>query len=144
MRRLRDIRLTLALLGLMVALYHSVAWGQQLAYMIVPTNAVQLQASTTSASVDLLAAGAPTVWVINEGTVPACVALGGSSVVATCPGTPQVPGTNVPPGVPVSFGIGGNTYLAAVTISGSTQLQIIAGHLAPAIFNPFRGSAVFQ
>lgn len=91
-----------------------------------------LAASTTSARV-ALSATVPTVWVNNPGVVRVCVRLGDGTVVAafdasktTCPS-----GKIVGPGETISFGIGGNADLAAITDAGTVTLQLWEGYLVP-------------
>jgi len=78
-----------------------------------------LSAGTSSSNV-ALPAGA-TVVVYNTGSVAAYVKLGGSSVAATT-------GADViPAGGWMAFTVGSNTYLAAITASGSTTLNLSGG-----------------
>jgi hypothetical protein len=93
-----------------------------------------LGVSSTSARQSLLST-VPTVWANNVGTVAACVVLGNSSVVAAydstktkCPG-----GTIVGPNQTVTFGIAGNADLAAITLSGTTTLDLYEGYQQPII-----------
>ena len=78
-----------------------------------------LSASSSSSNV-ALPTGA-TVVVYNTGSVAAYVKLGGSSVTATT-------GADVvPAGGWMAFTVGANTYLAAITASGSTTLNLSGG-----------------
>jgi hypothetical protein len=85
--------------------------------------ATPLAASTTSSRV-ALPAGAVVV-VYNTGASAAYVQLGGSSVAAT--NANDV----VPAGGWMAFTVGANTYLAAITSSGTTSLNISGGSGLP-------------
>jgi hypothetical protein len=87
--------------------------------VIAPTS-TPLAVSSSSSNV-ALPASAPysTVYVFNEGTVEAFIALGGNSVVAT------TTGIAVPAGTGLSLWAGSNTYLAAITASSTTTLRIM-------------------
>ena len=77
-----------------------------------------------SSSAIALPTGA-TVVVYNTGLVPAYVTLGGSGVAATT-------GNDVvPAGGWMAFTVGSNTYLAAITASGSTSLKSVRRVGAP-------------
>ncbi len=77
-----------------------------------------------SSSAIALPTGA-TVVVYNTGLVPAYVTLGGSGVAATT-------GNDVvPAGGWMAFTVGSNTYLAAITASGSTSLNLSGGSGLP-------------
>ena len=89
-----------------------------------PTSAyAALTASTTSASVALPAG--TTVVVYNYGATPAFVKLGASGVIAS------TANDVIQPGSAQAFTVGANTYLAGVTSSGSTSLNISGGSGLP-------------
>ena len=103
-----------------------------LAYGIKVVATASLSVTTTSGRV-ALGTAAVTAWVTNEGLAPVCVALGDVTVVATCPGTPQVPSFNIAPGETKALGEGASTYIAGITASGTATLTIQTGYLLPAL-----------
>jgi hypothetical protein len=82
-------------------------------------NTAQLSVSPTSASV-ALPPGA-TVMVYNTGAQPAFVAFGGNAVIAT------TAFDEIPAGGALPFTPGSATYIAAITASGATSLNISGG-----------------
>ncbi len=82
-------------------------------------NTAQLSVSTSSASV-ALPPGA-TVMVYNTGSQPAFVAFGGNAVIAT------TAFDEIPAGGALPFAPGSATYIAAITASGATSLNISGG-----------------
>jgi len=82
-------------------------------------DTAQLAVSTTSARV-ALPVGA-TVMVYNTGSNPAFVAFGSNTVTAT-PANDEIPAGGALPFTP-----GSNTFLAAVTASGATSLNLTGG-----------------
>ena len=91
-----------------------------------PTGNATLAVTTSTASVALGSAG-PTALITNNGAATAYVALGGSGVTATTSGTP------INAGQSVTLDVGTNTYLAAITASGTASLAITTGTGLPAI-----------
>ena len=85
--------------------------------------ATPLSASTTSSRVVLPAA--TVVVVYNTGSSAAYVQLGGSGVTAT------TSADVIQSGSWMAFAVGSNTYLAAITASGSTTLNISGGSGLP-------------
>lgn len=83
---------------------------------------VRLSVTSSSASVALVGNG-PMVTISNSGSVAACVTVGTSTVVATTnhyeilPGTKEVVALTDPT----------ETWIAAITVTGSTSLQITRG-----------------
>jgi hypothetical protein len=80
-----------------------------------------LSVSTTSANVQIPTGSPTTIMVSNTGAVGAYVNLGGSGVTATTSGLFIGGGATVP------LVVGSNGYLAAITASGSTTLNIAGG-----------------
>lgn len=91
-----------------------------------PTGAVTLAVSNVSARVALGSVG-PTALVVNIGANVAYVQFGGSGVTATTANYP------VPAGWGISFNVGSNTYIAAITASSTTNLTITTGTGVPSI-----------
>lgn len=98
-----------------------------------------LAVSGTSSNVPLPAStnafGALTIY--NKGTTDAYYALGGSSVVATSTGicTLFQPSCIVPAGTSITVWVNGNSYLAAITATGTTTLVIYQAS-GPVSFRP--------
>jgi hypothetical protein len=88
-------------------------------------NTVGLSATTTSSSI-ALGTGSTTV-VTNTGTTTVYVAFGGSGVIATTSGSPVLAGSQF------AFSNGSNTYMAAITGSGSAALLVTTGTGLPAV-----------
>ncbi|MEL6237004.1 MAG: hypothetical protein AAFO57_00045 [Pseudomonadota bacterium] len=91
---------------------------------IAPTGQADLPVSTTSANVQIPAAGTPTqVLVSNLGPLTAYVVLGTSNTVAATvdTGTPILPYNSLP------ITLGTNTWLAGITQGNSTVLRLTAG-----------------
>lgn len=91
-----------------------------------PTGQASLAVTTSSASVAFGSSG-PTALVTNNGAATAYIALGASGVTAAPSGYP------VNPGQSVTFDIGANTYLAAITSAGTASLAITTGTGLPVI-----------
>lgn len=89
-----------------------------------PTGNTTLALTTTSARVALPSADT-TVVVRNTGSVDAEISLGGSSVTAT------TSNFLLPAGSAVSLSAVGSTYIAGITVSGSTSLAISTGTGTP-------------
>jgi hypothetical protein len=88
-----------------------------------PTDAVELQATNVSSSVELPTTGSPTVAIVtNLGQRVVFVAMGDDAVEAV-----QYEAMAVLPGSPVALTIGVNTNLAAITLSGVVGLNIAVG-----------------
>jgi hypothetical protein len=77
--------------------------------------------ATTSSSRQQLPATSAVVLVGNKGSVPAYVKLGDNTVAAT------VDGIMVPAGGGCALTVGSNTYIAAITASGSATLNTAGG-----------------
>lgn len=89
---------------------------------IAVTGGVALQASGTSARALIPTAGSPTTIVVtNLGEVPAFVALGDETAVATSANYPVLPGSQI------VLTKGSATYVAALTLGGVVGLVITAG-----------------
>ena len=93
---------------------------------LAPTGQATLAVTTASASVAFGSTG-PTALITNNGTSTAYIALGTSGVAATTAGTP------INAAQSVALDIGANTYLAAITASGTASLAITTGTGLPAI-----------
>ena len=93
-----------------------------------PTGAKSLAVTNASASTALPTTGGNlTLFVTNIGTAVAYVALGGVSVVATTSSPP------IQPGQAVAFGQGANSYIAAITASGTASLLLQSGTGVPVV-----------
>jgi hypothetical protein len=93
-----------------------------------PTGTASLSATVTSASVAFPSTGGVlNVMLVNTGSVPAYIAIGNSSVVATTSGIPVLPGQ------PIVLAQGISTNIAAITASGTTSLSVTSGTGQPAI-----------
>lgn len=92
-----------------------------------PTGYAQLGATTATSNVALGSVG-PSALVVNSGTNTAYINFGGSGVTAT---TSQYP---IFPGQSAAFNVGSNTFMAAITNSGTSSLSVITGTGSPSSF----------
>src|SRR6266851_6763465 len=91
-----------------------------------PTGQAALAVTTTTANVALASVG-PTAVVVNTGTVDAFINFGSNTVTATTSSYLLKAGWGI------AFNIGTNTYIAAITSSGTTNLAITTGTGLPAL-----------
>lgn len=83
----------------------------------------EINAATTTASVTLVGTSQNVACIVNEGTVAAHFRLGGSNVVATTACKAIAPGVEM-----LVYLERGQTYIAAITRSGTAWLQITLGY----------------
>jgi hypothetical protein len=87
-----------------------------------PTSTVSINANTITASIALAGSGR-NVRVSNSGLTAVFLAFGGSTVTATvATGLPIQPGTSE-----VFDYSGANTYVAAITESGTSRISVTRG-----------------
>jgi len=96
--------------------------------VFAPSGAAVLSASNVSSSIAFPASGSSlNVMITNQGSAVAYLAMGNSSIVATTTGIP------IQPGQTLAFAQGLNTYIAAITASGTVPLLVQSGVGTPVI-----------
>lgn len=92
----------------------------------VPTGNATLAVSNVSARVALPSAG-PTALITNTGNVPVYVKFGDVTVTAATTDTP------IPAQQSIALNIGSNTYIAAITASGTSNITVSTGTGIPSM-----------
>lgn len=93
-------------------------------YPFQPAGGANLSVSSSSGRVAMVGGG-PEAVVTNYGSVAAFVEFGTVAVVATTASTCVLPGTSVVFSIPGS--LDSNTYIAGITASGTTSIQVSTG-----------------
>lgn len=87
----------------------------------IPVGGTTIAASPASIAAPLPSGGASTVLITNFGENTAFVQMGGSGVIASQGGVPILPKTSI------ALAGGTNTFLAAITLAGSTGISVVSG-----------------